>query len=276
MQGIPDSYALENIEQVRALADELRIRIVDQLILRPMTVTQVGEALGIAPNKIHYHVRELERLGLVVLAETKEKGGILEKYYRSVAKNFNVPDELLRATTPDEIIGAVREFLQVVNQGLLDALGRASADGVISETVTILSATSYWATNAEAKELASQIQQILQPYSNPRDIEGEQERRIVSFSHTLSSEVSETQSSEVSETRKPKWRHALWVGSAAYSRGDLEAMVARSEQFDVRVIGSCTFADDIPASLVEQAIGRFHIRGTLHASEAIQNVLRNR
>src|SRR5215469_7169992 len=116
MQDLPDSYAIENIEQVRAMADELRIRIVDQLLLRPMTVTQVGEALGTAPNKIHYHVRELERLGLVVLAETREKGGILEKYYRPVAKSFNVPDELLRAAPPDEIIGAVRELLQVVNQ----------------------------------------------------------------------------------------------------------------------------------------------------------------
>jgi DNA-binding transcriptional ArsR family regulator len=268
MQDLPDSYAFENIEQVRAMADELRIRIVDQLLLRPMTVTQVGEALGVPPNKIHYHVHELQRLGLVILAETREKGGILEKYYRPVAKSFNVPDDLLRATPPDEIIGAVREFLHVVNQGLLDALRRGSTDGVISDAVTSLSATSYWATDAEAKELGNQIYQLLQPYLNPRDIEGEHERRMVYFSHTLSSEVSEMQ--------KPKRRYALWVGAATYSRSDLEAMVAKGQRFDVWVFGSCTFADDIPASLVEQAIGRFRIRGVLHAPAAIQNVLRNR
>jgi DNA-binding transcriptional ArsR family regulator len=268
MQDLPDSYAFENIEQVRAMADELRIRIVDQLLLRPMTVTQVGEALGVAPNKIHYHVRELERLGLVILAETREKGGILEKYYRPVAKSFNVPDDLLRAAPPDEIIGVVREFLQVVNQGLLDALRRASTDGVISEAVTGLSATSYWATDAEAKELGNQIYQLLQPYLNPRDVEGEHERRMVYFSHTLSSEVNETQ--------KPRRRYAVVVGAVFYSRRDLEAMVAKGERFDIWVFGACTFADDIPASLVEQAIGRFHLRGGLDASAAVQNILRHR
>jgi DNA-binding transcriptional ArsR family regulator len=268
MQDLPESYALENIEQVRAMADELRIRIVDQLLLRPMTVTQVGEALGVAPNKIHYHVRELERLGLVILVETREKGGILEKYYRPVAKSFNVPDDLLRAAPPDEIIGAVRDFLQVVNQGLLDALGRASTDGIISDAVTGLSSTSYWATDAEAKDLGSQIYQILQPYLNPRNIAGEHERRMVYFSHTLPPEVTETQ--------KPKRRYALWVGAAVYSRSDLEAIVAKGQRFDVWVFGSCTFADDIPASLVEQAIGRLRLRGVLHASAAIQSVLSNR
>jgi DNA-binding transcriptional ArsR family regulator len=271
MQDIPESYAFENIEQLRAMADELRIRIVDQLLLHPMTVTQVGEALGIPANKIHYHMRELERLGLVILVETREKSGILEKYYRPVAKNFNVPDDLLRATQPDEIVRVVNDFLQVVNQGLLDALRQASIDATSSEEVTSLSATSYWATDAEAKELGSQIHHILRPYLNPRDKEGEREHRMVYFSHTLSSE-----SSEPSETHKPRRRYVAVVGSLVYSRSDLEAIVAKGVQIDVRVLGSCTFADDIPAALVEHAIERFRIGGTVHAPVALQNALSNR
>lgn len=33
----------------------------------------------LARSDAHYHVRELERVGLVQLVETREKGGILEK-----------------------------------------------------------------------------------------------------------------------------------------------------------------------------------------------------
>src|SRR5579871_4132046 len=125
MDDIPETYAIESIEQVRAMADELRIRIVDQLTLQPMTVTQVGEALGIAPNKVHYHVRELERVGLVRLVETREKGGILEKYYRLVAGDLQVPEELLRAAPPDESIAATNEILQAISRDFLRAFSQA-------------------------------------------------------------------------------------------------------------------------------------------------------
>ena len=55
-----------------------------------MTVTQLGDILGIAPARVHYHVRELEKVGLLCPVETREKGGILEKYYQPVAKNISV------------------------------------------------------------------------------------------------------------------------------------------------------------------------------------------
>ena len=56
---LPEVYELETLEQLRAIADELRTRIAEALTHRAMTVTQLGELLGQAPAKIHYHVREL-------------------------------------------------------------------------------------------------------------------------------------------------------------------------------------------------------------------------
>jgi len=72
MDKVRASYELETIEQLRVYADELRMRIVDQLALRAMTVTQLAELLGEAPNKLHYHVRELERVGLVKKVKTRD------------------------------------------------------------------------------------------------------------------------------------------------------------------------------------------------------------
>ncbi len=60
-------YEIESIEQLRAIADMLRLRIFEILQQKPMTVTQLGEELGEAPAKVHYHVRELEKLGLLRL-----------------------------------------------------------------------------------------------------------------------------------------------------------------------------------------------------------------
>src|SRR5689334_24250914 len=88
------------------------MRVIDALTLKPMTVTQLGEYLGEAPAKMHYHVRELERVGLVKLVATREKSGILEKYYRSVAKSFRATDMLLRTQTSDETLAHIRDFLE--------------------------------------------------------------------------------------------------------------------------------------------------------------------
>src|SRR5579859_254252 len=78
-------YNLETIEQMRAIADQLRQRIMQELLQEPRTATQVAEVLGLAPAKVHYHIRELERVGLVNLVFTREKGGILEKYFQPIA-----------------------------------------------------------------------------------------------------------------------------------------------------------------------------------------------
>src|SRR6185312_2466204 len=88
------------------------MRVVDALTYKPMTVTQLGEFLGETPAKVHYHVRELERVGLVKLVATREKSGILEKYYRSVAKSFRATDMLLRTQSSDEVLAPVRAFLE--------------------------------------------------------------------------------------------------------------------------------------------------------------------
>ncbi len=275
MDDIPETYAIESIEQVRAMADELRIRIVDQLTLQPMTVTQVGEALGIAPNKAHYHVRELERVGLVRLVETREKGGILEKYYRAVAKNFQVPDELLNTSSPDELIAAVNEFIQVVNAGLLAAMRREMQQGTHGEEVIGMSTAAFWATNEEAKALDRQINALFEPYLKQRGVAGERERRIAHYSYTVSAPSGERAAAGPAgePELKPKRRMVVVAGAVGYSRAELEKVVANNEQLDIRVFGFCTFADDIPASLVERAIARFRLRGQLHASDAVRAVL---
>ena len=89
-----------------------------------MTVTQVGKALDIAPAKVHYHVRELERVGLVRQVFTREKSGILEKYYRAVARDISVPRSLVTSAPRDELLAAANEFAQSAVSGYLRALGR--------------------------------------------------------------------------------------------------------------------------------------------------------
>jgi DNA-binding transcriptional ArsR family regulator len=76
---------LDDLKQVRAIADPLRMRILDALC-EERTTKQVAELLHEKPTRLYHHVDALERAGLVQLTRTRPKRGTIEKYYRSVAR----------------------------------------------------------------------------------------------------------------------------------------------------------------------------------------------
>ena len=78
---------LDDLKQVRALADPLRMRILTALC-EERTTKQVAELLHEKPTRLYHHVDALERAGLVQLTRTQPKRGTIEKYYRSVARRF--------------------------------------------------------------------------------------------------------------------------------------------------------------------------------------------
>jgi hypothetical protein len=53
-----DVYALESLDQLRAIADPLRVRILEAVETRAMTAKQLADHLDEAAPKVHYHVRE--------------------------------------------------------------------------------------------------------------------------------------------------------------------------------------------------------------------------
>ncbi len=63
-----DSYQISNLDQVKALAHPLRVRIVETLASSdPMTTKQVAELLGEKPTRLYHHVGLLEKAGLIQL-----------------------------------------------------------------------------------------------------------------------------------------------------------------------------------------------------------------
>jgi len=85
-----ESLILEDLEKIKSVADPLRVKVLEILIERKATVKQVADLLGQSSAKMHYHVKELEKQNLIQLVETMEKGGILEKYYRAIAKSYQL------------------------------------------------------------------------------------------------------------------------------------------------------------------------------------------
>ena len=83
-----DVAVVEGDSQVRALANPERVKILALMIERPGTAKQVADWLGATRGRTHYHLKELEKAGLVEIVAKVENAGVVEKYYRAVARNF--------------------------------------------------------------------------------------------------------------------------------------------------------------------------------------------
>lgn len=89
-----DISVLSDLEKVKAICDPLRIKLLKLLIHKDLTAKQLASLVHQSSSKIHYHVKELEKQGLIELVNTVEKGGILEKYYRAIANNYFIDQSL--------------------------------------------------------------------------------------------------------------------------------------------------------------------------------------
>lgn len=109
------TYQIENLEQVKAIADPLRIQILWETFDEAKTGKMIGDILNMAASKIHYHLRELEKNGLVVVEKTEEKNGIVQKFYRPIARRLYVKSGLISPEVTGDFHSAVLEsyFLPV-------------------------------------------------------------------------------------------------------------------------------------------------------------------
>jgi hypothetical protein len=89
---------LSTLEEIKVISDPFRFKIL-ALFNRDsdntaLTVKQMSLKLNEVPSKVHYHVKELERIGILEIVETKEKGGVIEKYYLPTAEVFRVKKDI--------------------------------------------------------------------------------------------------------------------------------------------------------------------------------------
>lgn len=265
-----ERYELETVEQLRALADLLRIRIIEALERRAMTVTQLGEELGLAPAKVHYHVRELERVGLLELVETREKGGILEKYYQPIAHEINV-NKALFSVSRDEAQATLRRLFNQLADGYLSAFRKAALEPEpVHEGGMNMFLTHLSVTNEEQRQLFSQIDALLKPFEQKREDEGVRQIALSIFAYPPDTSPLETP--EEPDATQINWS----VGAVSYSRQDLLKARAAGTRLRISVVGVCHFASDIDAALVEQTVETFKLVGKLTASPEVKRVLKHK
>ena len=85
-----DIYYVEDLEQLKVLSEPLRIKILWELDSNGKTGKMIADKLELPPSKVRYHLKELEKAGFIQIEKTEEKNGIMQKFYRTVARMISL------------------------------------------------------------------------------------------------------------------------------------------------------------------------------------------
>jgi DNA-binding transcriptional ArsR family regulator len=95
-----DVEVIEDPSAAAVALDPMRARLLAQLV-EPSSAGALAPRIGVARQKIRYHLRALEQHGLVELTEERKRGGITERVLRATAASYVVSPAALGETAAD-------------------------------------------------------------------------------------------------------------------------------------------------------------------------------
>ena len=91
---------IEHAAAAASMLHPIRMRILDAL-REPGSASGVARQLGIARQKVNYHLRELEKAGFLEEVEQRRVGNCIERIVRAKATHYLINPQLLGALAAD-------------------------------------------------------------------------------------------------------------------------------------------------------------------------------
>lgn len=197
-----------------ALLNPLRLQILERL-REPDSASGLSRQMNLPRQKLNYHLRELEKHGLIEPVEERRKGNCVERIMRATARHYLISPQALGnlATEPSQVqdrfsstyliavaARAIRD-LAALRTGAEKA-GKQLATFTLETTVKLASAADL---NAFTEELANTVAHLSAKYHNEHDSRGR------AFKFIIASYPTVTQAQEpplVVSTAKTKTQNA--------------------------------------------------------------------
>src|SRR3954462_1179092 len=96
-----DVTVIEDPEAAAVSLDPIRARLLAELAAGPASAAMLAGKVGLPRQKVNYHLKTLERHGLVELAGERRKGNVTERVLRATAASYVISPLALAAVQPD-------------------------------------------------------------------------------------------------------------------------------------------------------------------------------
>ncbi len=141
----PGLESVQTSRRASALLHPLRSRLL-VLAREPSSSTEMARRLGLPRQRVNYHVRQLEKAGLLRAAGRRRRRNLIEQRYVATARSYTLSPELLGPLAPDwrEIRDtASADYLLALAEQVRFDVGRAaqeaSAEGKRLATMSVKS-----------------------------------------------------------------------------------------------------------------------------------------
>jgi DNA-binding transcriptional ArsR family regulator len=156
-----DDFWIRDAETLKALSDPLRVAVIRALD-SPRTAKEVARIVDRDVTTLYYHLRLLEKHGLITVVETRKTSAIPESVYQAAARRYHLADQLISAGAGDEVeilLGALfdgtkREVRHSIRQGAI----RVNEDGVLAHYQARLTPAQFKRFTARLQRLAHDLQ----------------------------------------------------------------------------------------------------------------------
>ena len=179
-----------------ALLRPMRARVLERLA-EPGSASSLARELGVARQNVRYHLKELEKQGLLELVEEKKKGNCTERIVKATARAYLVSAEALGKLASDPDAAADRfssaYLTAVAATAVRDLAGlrrRAEAAGKKLPTFALQSELAFPTAQARhefAEELAQAVARLISKYHHPKG-EGRSYRLFVGMHPSVAKE----------------------------------------------------------------------------------------
>jgi DNA-binding transcriptional ArsR family regulator len=162
-----DEVRITDPSALRALAHPARLTVVDELYQgNERTASELAELTGLTPSAMSYHLRALERWGVVERAEAR--GDRRERPWRGRSRSFLLEPggSKSAAAATDVILGGYLQHLR--DEFRRWSLAEAGEDEVWRKIAG--GRRSYlWLSREEAAAFAAELGDVLERYTSGRD-----------------------------------------------------------------------------------------------------------
>jgi DNA-binding transcriptional ArsR family regulator len=180
--------------------DPVRARLLAELA-EPASATMLAARVGLPRQKVNYHLRALERHGLVELVEERRKGNCTERVLRATAASYVISPAALASVQPDPdrapdrvsaawLLAVASRLVREVGDLITGAAraGQRVATFAVDGEVRFASAAD---RAAFAEELAGAVATLVSRYHHPTAPGGRDHRVVVAVHPSVRTDTKE-------------------------------------------------------------------------------------
>ncbi|MDO4535615.1 MAG: helix-turn-helix domain-containing protein [Clostridium perfringens] len=162
---------LTTIDEIKTYSDPYRLKIITFLKnnREEATVKQIADFFEEVPSKVHYHIKKLERVGIVKLVRTEEIKGIVAKYYSLTAENFKIETQNIRSTTKEiynsQISMVINDYYEKSKEKAIKSIEKSDEDDFNSISLNF---DELYLTKEEFLVLNNELKNIISKYKEKK------------------------------------------------------------------------------------------------------------